>query len=197
MAGSFWIIHEKFPKEVVRVEIRDNEKKIDSLMLVIGEKSSVIDSLKKQKERVIERVVVKVKKLKTLPPDSTIQIFHEDLQAYGEVESECPTLKEDSSVVCSLDNLRGANIIAAKYEGKVEEAEILKGIITINSGIIANKDSIIRENSVIISKMAENYTLSLEELNSQIKKEITKKEIATYGGTFLLGVIGSLLLFGK
>ena len=87
LVGGFWLIWEKYPKEVVKVEVRENEKKIDSLEFVVKEKSSVIDSLKKQKEKVIEKVVVKVEKIKDLPPDSTIKLFYGNLQNYGEIES--------------------------------------------------------------------------------------------------------------
>ena len=80
LVGGFWLIWEKYPKEVVKVEVRENEKKIDSLEFVIKEKSSVIDSLKKQKEKVIEKVIVKAEKIKDLPPDSTIKLFYNNLQ---------------------------------------------------------------------------------------------------------------------
>ena len=63
LVGGFWFIWQKYPKEVVKVEVREDERKIDSLMLVIGEKSLVIDSLKKQKEKVKEKIIVKVEKV--------------------------------------------------------------------------------------------------------------------------------------
>lgn len=194
LVGGFWLIWEKYPKEIIKVEVRENERKIDSLEFVIKEKSSVIDSLKIQGEKVIERVVTKVEKLKTLPPDSTVQLFHEGLQAYGEIKSERPTLKEDSSVVCSLDNIKAANIVTVKYEGKVDEVKILKEIVSLDSGIIADKDSIIIQNSIILNKTREAYDTRLEELNKQLRKETRKKKIATYGGAVLVGVLGGLLL---
>ena len=76
LVGGSWLIWEKYPKEVVKVEVRENERKIDSLEFIIKEKSSVIDSLKKQKEKVIEKVIVKAEKIKDLPPDSTIKLFY-------------------------------------------------------------------------------------------------------------------------
>ena len=194
LVGGFWLIWEKYPKEVVKVEVRENEKKIDSLEFVIKEKSSVIDSLKKQKEKVIEKVVVKVEKIKDLPPDSTIKLFYGNLQNYGEIESTEPALREDSSVICSLDNLRGANIITAKYEGKLEEVRILSDIVTLNSGIIADKDSIINQNSIIWNKTKEAYDQRLTKLNRQLKKETRKKKVAVYGGAVLVGVLGGLLI---
>jgi hypothetical protein len=154
----------------------------------------VIDSLKEQKDKVKERVIVKVEKLKTLPPDSTIQLFHESLQAYGEIKSERPALKEDSSVVCSLNNLRGANIITAKYEGAQEENQILKRMVIVDSEIIAGKDSIIDQSSIILNKTKEAYDSRLEELNQQLKKETRIKRTALYGGAILVGVLGGLLL---
>ena len=197
LLGSFWYIWEKYPKEVVKVEVRENERKIDSLEFVIKEKTLVIDSLKRQKEMVIEKVVVKTEKIKTLPPDSTISLFYSNLQNYGEIKSDEPTLREDSGVVCSLDNLRGANIITAKYEGKVEEARILNNIVALNSGVINDKDSIINQNSIILVKTKEVYDQKLEELNKQLRKETLKKNIAVYSGSILVGVLGGLLLFGK
>ena len=197
MLGGFWIIWEKYPKEVVKVEVREDEKKLDSLMLVISEKSLIIDSLKKQKEKVREKIIVKVEKIKTLPPDSTVQLFYRGLQDYGEVKSKEPIMREDSSVVCSLDNLKGANIITAKYEGEVEENRLLRDIVDLDSEIISNKDSVIYVNSVIFLKTKESYDTKLEDLNKQLKKEIVKKKIATYGGSILVGVLGGLLLFGK
>ena len=197
LVGGFWLIWEKYPKEVVKVEVRENEKKIDSLEFVIKEKSSVIDSLKKQKEKVIEKVVVKVEKIKNLPPDSTIKLFYGNLQNYGEIESTEPTLREDSSVVCSLDNLKGANVITARYEGKLEEVKVLNDIVATASEIINDKDSIINQNSIILNKTKKAYDQKLTELNKQIEKEARRKRFATYGGSVLVGVLGGIILFGK
>ena len=194
LVGGSWLIWEKYPKEVVKVEVRENERKIDSLEFIIKEKSSVIDSLKKQKEKVIEKVIVKAEKIKDLPPDSTIKLFYNNLQDYGEVESTEPTLREDSSVICSLNNLRGANVITAKYEGKAEEVMILNDIIFASSEIINNKDSIISQNSIILNKTREAYDQRLTELNKQLKKETRKKKVAVYGGAVLVGVLGGLLI---
>jgi hypothetical protein len=194
LVGSFWLIWEKYPKEVVKVEVRENEKKIDSLEFIIKEKTLVIDSLKKQKEKVTEKVIVKVEKIKSLPPDSTIRLFYDNLRDYSGVESDEPTLKEDSSVVCSLNNLRGANVIAAKYEEKIEEVEILNDIAEVACEIILNKDSIIEQKSIILDKTESAYNTKLEELNKQLKKETRKKKFATYGGAVLVGVLGGLLI---
>ena len=85
LVGGFWFIWQKYPKEVVKVEVREDERKIDSLMLVIGEKSLVIDSLKKQKEKVKEKIIVKVEKIKNLPADSTVNLFYNNLQDYSKL----------------------------------------------------------------------------------------------------------------
>jgi hypothetical protein len=197
LVGGFWLIWEKYPKEIVKVEVRENEKKIDSLMLVIGEKSLVIDSLKKQKEKVKEKIIVKVEKIKNLPADSTIKLFYGNLQNYGEIESTEPALREDSSVICSLDNLKGANVITARYEGKLEEVKVLNDIVATASEIINGKDSIINQNSIILNKTKKAYDQKLMELNKQIEKEARRKRFATYGGAVLVGVLGGIILFGK
>ena len=197
LVGGFWLIWEKYPKEVVKVEVRENERKIDSLEFVIKEKALVIDSLKKQKDRVKEKVIVRVEKIKTLPADSTIKLFYSNLQDYSGVESTEPTLREDSSVICSLDNLKGANVITAEYEGKIEEAEILNDIVAAASEIIVGKDSIIEQQSIILDKTRVAYDTKLENLNQQLKKEVLKKKLAIYSGSILVGALGGLLLFGK
>ena len=197
LVGGFWFIWQKYPKEVVKVEVREDERKIDSLELVIGKKSLVIDSLKKQKEKVKEKIIVKVEKIKNLPADSTINLFYNNLQDYSGIESTKPTLREDSSVVCSLDNLRGANVITARYEGKLEAVKVLNDIVTTASEIITDKDSIINQNSIILNKTRESYDQKLTELNKQIEKEARRKRIATYSGAVLVGVLGGIILFGR
>ena len=194
LVGGFWLIWEKYPKEVVKVEVRENERKIDSLEFIIKEKTLVIDSLKKQREKVKKRVIVKVEKIKSLPADPTIKLFYSNLQEYSGVESTEPTLREDSSVICSLDNLRGANVITAEYEGKIEETKILNDIVAAASEIIVGKDSIIEQQSIILDKTRVAYDTKLENLNQQLKKEARKKKIATYGGAVLVGVLGGLLI---
>lgn len=194
LIGGFWFIWQKYPKEVVKVEVREDERKIDSLMLVIGEKSLVIDSLKKQKEKVKEKIIVKVEKIKNLPADSTVSLFYSNLQDYSGVKSTEPTLREDSSVICSLNNLKGANVITAKYEGKLEEVEILNDIVAAASEIIVGKDSIIEQQSIILDKTKVAYDTRLTELNKQLRKETRKKNAAVYGGAILVGVLGGLLI---
>jgi hypothetical protein len=157
----------------------------------------VIDSLKKQKDKVKEKIIVKVEKIKNLPADSTVNLFYSNLQDYSGIESTEPTLREDSSVICSLDNLKGANIITAKYEGKLEEVEVLNDIVATASEIINDKDSIINQNSIILNKTKEAYDQKLTELNKQIEKEARRKRIATYGGAVLVGVLGGIILFGR
>ena len=163
-------------------------------MLVIGEKSLVIDSLKKQKEKVKEKIIVKVEKIKNLPADSTVSLFYSNLQDYSGVKSTEPTLREDSSVICSLNNLKGANVITAKYEGKLEEVEILNDIVAAASEIIVGKDSIIEQQSIILDKTKVAYDTRLTELNKQLRKETRKKNAAVYGGAILVGVLGGLLI---
>ena len=199
LLGIFWYIWNKYPKEVVKVEVelRDNYEKIDSLTQIIKEKSLEIDSLKTVKEKVVEKVVIRVKEVRTLPPDSTIDLFYHNVQTYGEIESERPELMEDSGVICPLNNLRGANVITAKLEGKIEEGKILSEMLNKEEEIIKDKDSIIQQNSIILLKTQEAYDTRLEELNRRIKTEGRIKKTSLYGNALLIGVIGSLILFGK
>ena len=138
-----------------------------------------------------------MEKIKNLPADSTVSLFYSNLQDYSGIESTEPTLKEDSSVVCSLDNLKGANVITARYEGKLEEVKVLNNIVETASEIINDKDSIINQNSIILNKTKKAYDQKLTELNKQIEKEARRKRFATYGGAVLVGVLGGIILFGK
>lgn len=197
LALLFAFLWYMFPRKVetVKIDVKENVEKIDSLNLIIKEKSLVIDSLKEKKNEIIIKVVEKTKRLKTLPADSTINLFSSNLKKHGEVDPGKPILQEDSSVVCFIQDLRGTNIIAAKLEGKIEECEVLKEIAVLDSGIIEGKDSIIAQNSIILKKTKDGYEQELGTLKEQLKKETLKRKIITYSGGALL--VGMLVLLIK
>jgi hypothetical protein len=68
LVGGFWLIWEKYPKEVVKVEVRENEKKIDSLEFVIKEKSLVIDSLKNLENKLVYSLTMAYIMVKMVEP---------------------------------------------------------------------------------------------------------------------------------
>lgn len=192
---GFWYIWKNHPREVVKIEIKENIEKIDSLNKLIKEDSLVIDSLKNVKAEIIERVIVKKEEIKSLSPDSTVKLFNQNILAYGEVGDslETPKLMEDSTISSSVSHIKGANIITAKYESKVEENEVLQGIIKTEDGIIEKKDSVIHENSIILNNTIQAYDTELTNLNKQLKKEKVKKKMTLVGGGILLGILGLVI----
>ena len=182
-------------KEKVIVDIRDNIEKIDSLNRLIQRDSILLDSLRNQKQQVIERVIVETQELKTLNPDSTISVFHENTEKYGELSSTKPILLEDSSVLCTVDNLRDANIIAAKYEGALDENKILEEMVNVDSGIIVKKDSIIEQKSCIIRKNEIAYQENISGLQKALRKEKRKKTTGIIIGSSVIAVLSGLLIF--
>ena len=179
----------------VVIETRENVEKIDSLNYLIRDKNRIIDSLKKEKSKIHQKIVVKVKELQTLPADQTIEVFHNNTEKYGECNSEIPILMEDSTIKCTPENLIDANIIAAKYEGALEEKLILEKIIEKDSAIINEKDLIIQENSIILHKTEAAYSKSIENLQASLKKEKIRRKavIGTTGGIIAL-ILGYLVI---
>jgi hypothetical protein len=185
------------PKEketIVVPEIRENVVKIDSLKARISRDSLVIDSLKRTEKQIVEKIVVRVEKQKTLPVDSAISVFSEYLEKYGELGSEEPKLLEDSTVLCSADNIRDANIMAVKLDGALERIDVLDEIVELDSQVIERKDSIIYENSVILLKTETAYKESIDNLSAVIKKEKRKSKVAYWIGGAAAIILGSLLI---
>jgi hypothetical protein len=159
--------------------IKENIEKIDSLKRIITKDSLKVDSLEREKSKIVEKVIVKIEKLKTLEPDSTIILFNKYSEAYGEIDTPSPVLQEDTTVLASVDNIRNSNIISSKYEGELEKTKILGEMLQTNYGIIQNKDSIIYENSVILKKTEEAYNANLEKLKKDLKKEKRTRKAIT------------------
>lgn len=174
--------------------IKENIEKIDSLKRIITKDSLKVDSLEREKSKVVEKVIVKIEKLKTLEPDSTIILFNKYSEAYGEIDTPSPVLQEDTTVLASIDNIRNSNIISSKYEGELEKTKILGEMLQTNYGIIQNKDSIIYENSVILKKTEEAYNANLEKLKKDLKKEKRTRKAITVIGSAVAVTLGYFLI---
>jgi len=174
--------------------IKENIEKIDSLKRIITKDSLKVDSLEREKSKVVEKVIVKIEKLKTLEPDSTIILFNKYSEAYGEIDTPSPVLQEDTTVLASVDNIRNSNIISSKYEGELEKTKILGEMLQTNYGIIQNKDSIIYENSVILKKTEEAYNANLEKLKKDLKKEKRTRKAITVIGSAVAVTLGYFLI---
>ena len=174
--------------------IKENIEKIDSLKRIITKDSLKVDSLEREKSKVVEKVIVKIEKLKTLEPDSTIILFNKYSEAYGEIDTSSPVLQEDTTVLASVDNIRNSNIISSKYEGELEKTKILGEMLQTNYGIIQNKDSIIYENSVILKKTEEAYNANLEKLKKDLKKEKRTRKAITVIGSAVAVTLGYFLI---
>ena len=174
--------------------IKENIEKIDSLKRIITKDSLKVDSLEREKSKVVEKVIVKIEKLKTLEPDSTIILFNKYSEAYGEIDTPSPVLQEDTTVLASVDNIRNSNIISSKYEGELEKTKILNEMLQTNYGIIQNKDSIIYENSIILKKTEEAYNANLDKLKKDLKKEKRKRKAITVLGSAVAVTLGYFLI---
>ena len=174
--------------------IKENIEKIDSLKRIITKDSLKVDSLEREKSKVVEKVIVKIEKLKTLEPDSTIILFDNYSKAYGEIDTPSPVLQEDTTVLASVDNIRNSNIISSKYEGELEKTKILNEMLQTNYGIIQNKDSIIYENSIILKKTEEAYNANLDKLKKDLKKEKRKRKAITVLGSAVAVTLGYFLI---
>jgi len=189
-----YIFYTKDPEIKVIPKIKENVEKIDSLKRIIKRDSIKLDSLQKEETKIIEKLIIKVEKLKTLEPDSTISLFNHYASTYGEIESPGPVLQEDNSVLASVDDIRNSNIISSKYESEMEKTEILNNMLLINNGIISNKDSIISESSIILKKTEEAYKINIEKLNKDLKKEKRKRKAMTVIGSAAVVALGYLLI---
>ena len=189
-----YYLYSKKPGIQVIPDIREDLEKIDSLRHKIVKDSLRIDSLEKIKPKIVERVIVRVKEQKLLPPDSAIIIFHENTEKYGELHSKIPILSDDSSIVCTADNIRDANIIAVKYEGEMEINEVLEEMVAIERVVNAKKDSIISEKSIILDKTITAYNKSIIDLTADLKKERRKKKLAVTLGGITAGILSGLLI---
>jgi len=189
-----YIFYTKDPEIKEVPKIIENIEKIDSLKNIITKDSLKVDSLEREKSKVVEKVIVKIEKLKTLEPDSTIILFDNYSKAYGEINTPSPVLQEDTTVLASVDNIRNSNIISSKYEGELEKTKILNEILQTNYGIIQNKDSIIYENSIILKKTEEAYNTNLDKLKKDLKKEKRKRKAITVLGSAVAVTLGYFLI---
>ena len=188
-----WLVPGK--EIIVKVpEIKENIEKIDSLRDRITRDSLRFDSLVRVKQKVIKEVIVRVEKQKTLPVDSAIIEFHKNTETYGELHSEVPVLQADSSVLCSADNIRDANIMAVKLGGALEKGETMEKMLAIDSQIIERKDSIIYESSIILKKTETAYESSIQQLSADLKKERKKNNLTKWFGGTAVVILGSLIL---
>jgi hypothetical protein len=189
-----YIFYTKDPEIKEVPKIIENIEKIDSLKNIITKDSLKVDSLEREKSKVVEKVIVKIEKLKTLEPDSTIILFDNYSKAYGEIDTPSPVLQEDTTVLASVDNIRNSNIISSKYEGELEKTKILNEMLQTNYGIIQNKDSIIYENSIILKKTEEAYNANLDKLKKDLKKEKRKRKAITVLGSAVAVTLGYFLI---
>ena len=189
-----YIFYTKDPEIKEVPKIIENIEKIDSLKNIITKDSLKVDSLEREKSKVVEKVIVKIEKLKTLEPDSTIILFDNYSKAYGEIDTPSPILQEDTTVLASVDNIRNSNIISSKYEGELEKTKILNEMLQTNYGIIQNKDSIIYENSIILKKTEEVYNANLDKLKKDLKKEKRKRKAITVLGSAVAVTLGYFLI---
>ena len=98
----------------------------------------------------------------------------------------------DTVVAISENNLKDINGLAAKYEWNLVENHILNEIIETDSTMLVQKDSIILDKDVIISKQDSIFNQNMKRLEKQIKKD--KVIVGTVGALSGAAVVATVVL---
>ena len=138
-------------------------EKIHDLENIIQDKENQISELKNNVGEIREVLVVQKEKLKLLEPDSGVLVLREFLEEYsGEPVDSLPTLINDS--IIAIDNIDLININSVfldhKADGKIIEKQAQ--IISLDSTIKLDYESIIRTD--------ENIRTNLESALTKQKK---------------------------
>jgi flagellar biosynthesis chaperone FliJ len=138
-------------------------EKIHNLENIIQDKENQISELKNNVGEIREVLVVQKEKLKLLEPDSGVLVLREFLEEYsGEPMDSLPTLINDSMIAIDNTDLININIVFLdhKAEGKIIEKQAQ--IISLDSTIKLDYESIIRTD--------ENIRTNLESALTKQKK---------------------------
>ena len=101
-------------------------------------------------------------------------------------------MNNDTVVAISENNLKDINGLAAKYEWNLVENHILNEIIETDSTMLVQKDSIILDKDVIISKQDSIFNQNMKRLEKQIKKD--KVIVGTVGALSGAAVVATVVL---
>lgn len=100
--------------------------------------------------------------------------------------------KGDTVVVISPKNLRTINSIIVEHNYNKKEIQLYKDIILVDSVLIASKDSIIKNQIIIMDRKEDYYTKSINGLEKSLKKEKRKRHLFTgilSGVAVFLGIL--------
>ena len=209
ICGGVWLYYmynsiEGLEQQIKRQEesIKAEKLHIDSLNRIIEQEQLYITKLKDSVVVVQKTVIEEVEKIKCLPIDSNVNLLRNNLAKYGELYTESDTFPKEMSindnsdtvVALSENNLIDVNCIVAKYEGSLQENELLGKIITEDSIIIDRKDSIILGKDFIISTQDSIFDANLTKLKKEAKKDKLKAGViggalGTSIGATIVGVL--------
>ena len=179
---------------------------IDSLNRIILKEQEHVVLLRDSVNNIKTKVIVKeIDRIHKLPVDSNVVLLKENLQRHGELSDLQDTLpsivslNNDTVVAISENNLKDINGLAAKYEWNLVENHILNEIIETDSTMLVQKDSIILDKDVIISKQDSIFNQNMKRLEKQIKKDkvIVGTVGALSGAAVVATVVLGILLGGK
>ena len=172
---------------------------IDSLNCVISKEQEHVVLLRDSVNNIKTKVIVKeIDRIHKLPIDSNVVLLKENLQRHGELSDLRDTLpsivslNNDTVVAISENNLKDINGLAAKYEWNLVENHILNEIIETDSTMLVQKDSIILDKDVIISKQDSIFNQNMKRLEKQIKKD--KVIVGTVGALSGAAVVATVVL---
>lgn len=113
--------------------------------------------------------------------------FHSTINSQEVVE-----YKGDTVVIISPGNLRTINSIIVEHEYNKKELQLYKEISLVDSVLISSKDSIIKNQIIIMNRKEDYYTKSINNLEKSLKKEKRKRHLFTgilSGVAVFLGIL--------
>lgn len=124
---------------------------------------------------------------------SFLTVFMSVMFSYSQ---EVIEYKGDTAVVISPENLKTINSIIVEHESTLKELDLYKESLSVDSTIIANKDSIILSKNDIIIKKDQFYTESMKNLVVSLENEKRKhrKTKQILGGTGAVAIVVSIIL---
>ena len=124
---------------------------------------------------------------------SFLTVFMSVIFSYSQ---EIIEYKGDTVVIISPDNLRTINTIIVEHESTTKELDLYKKSLSVDSVMLASKDSIILSKNDIIIKKDQFYTESMKNLVVSLENEKRKHRKTKHilGGTGAVAIVVSIIL---
>ena len=163
-------------------------EKIHKLEDIIQEKEGQIVKLKQDVGKVREILIIQKEELKLLEPDSGVLVLRNFLEEYTKKPNDSlPTLINDSLIVIDTTDLFNINCVFLEHNADQKIIEKQEFIISIDSTIKLNYDSIIRTDENIRTNL--ESALSKQKNSTNIWKVVGITGIALSTVLLLLNIL--------